>query len=300
MMTRIFCAAVLLAGTLVAATRPARAELNLYEWMSAAPVVLAGKAISEQGGLFEFQVVRTVRGTAPATPLILVDRKRANRDRISGERVLDLKGGRSYLLLLRLVEAKGNEEPVYALERGVDGAREIPAEGAPAVLEAASRLAGLQDGGEPFLSWPRFRALLEDPNPILIETSLDLFLKFDESDPATLPSVRPLLDHPRPAIRGRAATLISRILHRSPREAVPQGDLVWTELVGVARRDASVDVRSAAVTAIGEIPGERATRVLSEIASSDPDQAVRYTAQRLLVERRSAGRENSGQGGSSD
>ena len=61
-------------------------------------------------------------------------------------------------------------------------------------------------------------------------------------------------------------------------------------LIGSARRDESVAVRVAATEALGGFSGPAVRAILEEIAASDPDQAVRFAAEKLLYNRRQEAR----------
>jgi HEAT repeat protein len=127
--------------------------------------------------------------------------------------------------------------------------------------------------------------MIEETNPLLVETSLALFVKFRRADSSLLPSLRPLLDHPRDDFRTQAIVVIGQILERRGGVEGDDNSGLLAEIVGRARRDASVPVRAAATRALGAIRGPSMDEVLQEIARDDPEQAVRYEAERLLYER---------------
>ncbi len=56
------------------------------------------------------------------------------------------------------------------------------------------------------------------------------------------------------------------------------------ELIGVARRDDTVEPRVAATRALAAFGVARVETVLDEIAATDPDQNVRYSAEKILLE----------------
>ncbi len=263
------------------------APLDLYEWMAVAPIVVDGRVRADDGRYVEITVTAPIRGGPAAGALLKVDLKRVNRDREDGQHALKLEAGRDYLLLLsRLPDRMAGADPVYEVVRGVEGAREVPLEGAPALLDAAERLARIQDRKDENGSWHALREMLEETNPILLENSLDLHLKFERGDLELLPVLRPLLDHPRPDVRVRVATLVGQIVRRRRVPEIPDGEGLLGELYGRARADPAVPVRVAATAAFGGVVGRGPEEVLKEISRSDPDQAVRYEAERILYERR--------------
>ncbi len=270
----------------LAASPTFAAPMDFYEWVAPAPVVVAGQLRNDRGKYLEIEITDVLRGAARPGSQVMVDLKRANRDREEGRGALRIEEDRRYLLLLQRDGARSTAEvTVYGLVRGIDGARELPAEGSAALLDSLRRFVEIQDRKDEIAAWKSFREMLEETNPILLETSLDLFLKFRRGDLALLPVLRPLLDHPRPDLRARAARLIGQIVEHRDEKEVPDDAGVLAELFGRARRDDSVDVRVAATIALGGIGGRGPEEILREIARSDPEQEVRYQAQRLLYER---------------
>ena len=269
----------------IAAALPGRAETNLYEWVSAARLVVAARPERLEGRFVEIRVVRVLRGQSPGQ-VLWVDRREANRDRVSGEQALDLKWGRTYLLLLNPSEGQSRARApnAFVLARGVEGARMLPEEGEGAVLEAVDRLVHLQDSASSFLPWAELGRMLDDANPVLVETALELFLKFRQGSGELMPAARRLLDHPRAGVRRAAADLSATILARTP--DVDDRTGVFADLAAAARRDVAPEVRVAATAALGRLAGPDVRTLLEEIAREDPEQTVRYAAEKLLYERR--------------
>ena len=98
-------------------------------------------------------------------------------------------------------------------------------------------------------------------------------------------TIEPLLDHPRPAIRALSAELIGQLVERHGADPAETKD-IRTALMAHARRDSSVEVRVASTTSLGNFPDDETLVVLQEIADRDPEQAVRYAAEKLLFEKR--------------
>lgn len=265
---------------------PASAERswNLFEWIAVAPIVVVGEVLVDDQRYVELEIHRVLRGDLEAGTVIPVDLRYANRDRRDGRARLDLEKGRSYLALLSMRNrpTRRGDRP-YDVVRGTAGARAL-GEGSAAIVDAAAKMAVWQDRRDEPRLWKDLGNALADENPFLVETALDLFVKFERAHADLLPALRPLLDAPRPVFRAKAAALTGEAAARdatSPasREAV-------AALVALARRDDVVDVRIAATRALGLLHGRTPIEALREIARSDPDQTVRYEAQRILVERR--------------
>ena len=265
--------------------------LNLYEWLAVAPVVLSAENLGTYGKLAEFRVEAAHRGQAQAGSLIRVNVRRVNRDR---DRLVDeplrFDEGANYLLLVTPAAKQPADGPqVFEFVRGVRGARPVPSEGADVWREAVERFVALQDQKDDTVRWRAFDEMLESTNPILLETALEQLLKFQRGSLEDIPRLRPLLDHPEAAMRVRTARLLGLIVQRAEGHA-DGAATVEAELVGKARRDTSVVVRIAATEALHAFRGPTVEGVLEQIAREDPDQNVRYAAERLLYQRHPAGR----------
>jgi hypothetical protein len=278
---------VLGVSALVLALPAARAApLDLYEWIAPAPVVAAARIERDAGKLVEVELAEVFRGGLPQGTRLMIDLRRANREREEDRRSLRFEAERAYLVLLTRDGTRSSSGlPVFGLVRGIDGARELPAEGSPAVLDAIRRFVGVQDRKDEIAAWTSFRELLEEANPVLLENSLDLFLKFRRGDLPLLPVLRPLLAHPRADLRARTARLIGQIVEHRAESEIPDDDGILSEIYARARRDPSAEVRVAATAALGGIGGTGPEELLLEIARSDPEQEVRYEAEKLLFER---------------
>ena len=83
----------------------------------------------------------------------------------------------------------------------------------------------------------------------------------------------------------RALNIAAQIIERADDESLPEADLMRTEFIGRARRDDDPRVRSAAVDALAQLDLAGIDLLLEEIARDDPDQTVRYSAERRLLDR---------------
>lgn len=279
-------------AALLLAPGSAAAQPNLFEWLALAPVVAAGENLGTYGKYAEFRVDAFLRGEGVSPSVIRVNVRRANRDRNRqvDKEALRFDKGLSYLLLLTpAATRKPDAPPTFELVRGARGAREIPPEGGETLLAAVRRFIRIQDRNDDRLTWREMSAMIEETNPVLIQTALDQFLKFQRGDSGLLGSLRPLLDHPSPSTRERAALLIGQIVARNGTEPIPDGPVLQSELVAKARRDSAVSVRVAATRALNGFRGRTVAEILEEIARADPDQSVRYAAERLIYERRMPG-----------
>jgi hypothetical protein len=313
-MARTLGAATFAAIALIAiATSGARAETTRsdprmsFEWTLAAPVVVAGTSLGQDGRQFDMRVTNVLRGDLHVGQAIRVDVREANRER---DRILDPKAqrldqGNSYVLLLEPLpataeDAEKQKAPRFQLVRGVDGVFPLPAEGREVLLDAFERFIRIQDTHSEAVKWSALDEMLGETNPLLLSAALDQFLKFRRGTAAQAPALPPLLDHPQAEIREQAARLAGQILDRvePSTDPVPDEEELRLALVARARRDPTISVRVAATQAIGALGDPAAETVLREIAASDPEQAVRYAAQVLLLDRGAApAPAGTGQGG---
>ncbi|HZN56098.1 MAG TPA: HEAT repeat domain-containing protein [Candidatus Polarisedimenticolaceae bacterium] len=265
---------------------PEPAKLGLYEWMAVAPIVVAASVVSDDAKYIQAVTQTPVKGGVKPSEVVLVDLRTANRDRELGTRSLDLERGRAYLLLLKPSSRGKNEaHPVFDLVRGTRGAKPLPPEGAEATIAAAVQLADLQERKDDELLWAKLADFIEDTNPVLVDAALDLFVKFHRESAEMIPVVEPLLDHPSTEFRRRAVLLIGRILARPSGEAIPERAMIVAELTGRARRDGDVAVRREATVALAALGDGGVDETLRTISRDDPDQNVRFEAEKALFER---------------
>ena len=264
-------------------------NFNLYEWAAVAPVIVVGTSLGDNGRYHEITVEETLRGEEGwVGQRFRVNLRDANRDRDRDQHRYSLKltRGESYLMLLepRAVK-KSRALPTFDLARGVEGVRELPAEGREALLGAVEQFIQVQDLDDDRLVWHRLGLMLEETHPILVQTALDQFLKFRRGEAQHVESLRPLLDHPSHQLRERTARLIGQIVVHEPDDEIPDVRVLRNELVARALRDGNVSVRLAATVALVGFEDDGVVKILEEIAERDPDQNVRYTAEKSIYER---------------
>lgn len=267
-------------------------DRNLWEWMNVAPIVTLLEVREDDGGESFAEVERVFHGALEPRTTIALDVRGANRERPGGVPALSLREGGVYLALLEPARKRRAPEkkPLYRIVRGVNGVREIPGEGSLAWIEAAERIASIRGLENDLLVWEALGTLLADPNPILMRTGLDAHETFDRGDPALFPFLVPLLSHPAPDVRAEAAAVSGICLRRDPASAAEDsGREVVLRLIALARRDPDPAVRIAATRSLAEVRDPAVGRVLEEVASEDPEQNVRFEAERLLVGRQSGG-----------
>jgi hypothetical protein len=254
--------------------------------MAVAPTVIAGDILADDGRYIRASVRASVRGELVEGAIVLIDLKKANRDRDDRTPAAELSKGRGYLLLLRPSSRKTSEPyPLYDLVRAAAGVKAIPLEGSPALIDAAVRLGAVQARHDDDYLWATLPTFLEDGNPVLVDAALDLYVKFRRESINVIPAVQPLLEHPRPDFRQRAALLLGRALVRYRPAEVPERPELVAELTGRARRDEEPAVRREATAALAGLPDAGIDETLRAIARDDPDQNVRFEAEKSLSSR---------------
>jgi HEAT repeat protein len=265
---------------------PEPVHLGLYEWMATAPIVIAADVVADDGKFVQAVARAVIKGDLAVNALLLIDQRQANRDREEGVPALDLMKGRGYLLLLKAsTRKKSAPTPLFDLVRGTGGAKALPPEGSAAVIAAASRMAEVQERHSDEFLWTSLPDFLQDENPVLVDAALDLYVKFRRERVALAPIVQPLLEHPRPDFRRRAALLLGRVLVRADAADVADRPRLVAELTGRARRDDDVTVRREATSALAALPDAGIDETLRVIARDDPDQDVRFEAEKSIFER---------------
>ncbi len=264
-------------------------ELNYYEWTAVAPVVIAGKSLGENGRYIEFRVNRALRGPVEPGEIIRIDLKYANRNRRRSDyrHALKMPHGTDLIVVLENPQPARDGRRVFRMARGIRSVRELPLEAQQGVLDAVATFLEIQNYKNDKVTWKRMGQMLEATNPLVVRNALEQMFKFRRGTLDHLLSLRPLFDHPDPTIREQAARLAGQIVGRhGTDQVVPEEEALMAELIGVARRDDTVESRVAATQALAAFGVARVETVLDEIAATDPDQNVRYSAQKILLEYR--------------
>jgi len=263
---------------------------NLYEWSAVAPVVVTGTSLGEDGKHFDFKVLECFRGDIQAGDELRIDVRTSNRmrDRSLYPKAMRLDAGVDYVLLLEPLKGRGPKEPaMYGLERGLAGARELPLEGRDPLLDALRTFIRIQDVDSEELRWHLLGQEMDGNNVLVLGTALDLYIKFYRGEGDQVLELLPLLDHPQTELRALTAQLIGVIVDRHwGSGTIPEDEALRAELIARATRDDAIEVRVAATKALSHFPPEMVDEVLNQIADSEPDQQVRYTAELIRLEHR--------------
>ena len=172
----------------------------------------------------------------------------------------------------------------FEMVRNQYGRREIPAEGGDA-LRAAVRTFSAFAAAPADEHFGRLLHMLQDPNPIIATTALRQVRKHRITTAAELPIVLRFLRQGTEEERTTAAGILKDWLAASRRRERPleREEELLNLLVGAARTDESVRVRTAAVGALQAWATRAAVKTLEIIAADDPSQIVRFQAELGLL-----------------
>lgn len=226
----------------------------------------------------------TLRGEAPF-PKLRIDFRDLNLQ-LRGQELIVFTEGEEYVLFLEKPawrKPKESNRDIYTLFHGRRGRMLLPPEGLGVPLEAVREMAKLV-GRTPEDQVENFRALMIRPNPVLRQAILEELTRMRACSIADLGPLSTLARDPLPAIRAQALATIGVVLREPGDELAQEPRRIALELCRErARNDAAVAVRVEATRSLASwdrredvIPDLRA------IAAGDPDQAVRYEAERIL------------------
>jgi len=263
-------------------------ELNYYEWAAVADVVVGGTSLGENGRFIELRVNHVLRGAVDIGETIRIDLKDANKNRRRSDypHALKMPEETDFIVVLDSPRLTRSGERAFGLARGVRSVRELPVEAQQGLVDAVRMFVEIQNHKDDRVTWRLIGRMLEATNPLAVRNALEQMVKFRRGTLDHLFSLRPLFDHPDSAIREQAALLAGLIIERHGGLDVPEEAALMAELIGVARRDDDVEPRVAATQALAAFGVGRVVTVLDEIAASDPDQNVRYSAEKILLEYR--------------
>jgi hypothetical protein len=277
---------VALAGWLLAGVPAARAEiihLSLYDKPAESDLVVRGRVIRGDLPRADVAVEEVLKGLYDRPRLEIVFRLDNFSRKVWEDKVL-FHNGEPVLLFLKPFRKENGERPFadrFSLAHGSQGKVDLPAEGSAAILEAVRRFIRVQAGTDIEQTAQDLRAFLSDPNPLVVEAGLQQVRRLRLGVPQTADALLPILAHPVPDFRVEALRVLAQIFEDHPlREGkLANEDHLVSLVLGRAREDDDVEVRSQAVRTL-EARGKRdVLPALEQIARSDPDQQVRFLAE---------------------
>ena len=257
--------------------------LTLYQLLARAPIVIHGRIVNGDQRLAEVKVMENFRGTAPAETIRL-DFRELNLQ-TAGKGQVVFRDGEEYILFLERPDFRKpskKKEDILGLYHGREGFRKLPEEGAGEVIEAVRQLASVMNL-PPAEQAQALRQRAQQRNGVLQTTAMDELLRLQEGDRDDLDWLQRLVRDPDPAVRGRAAALMSRVFRDLPRGSAEQERPSLESVRERAHGDPDPAVRVASVQALGSWPDrDQVVPDLQAIGLADDSQDVRYEARRLL------------------
>lgn len=275
------------------------------------PYVVLATAI-RVGAKERFRIDRFFRGDGLG-PVVRIDARQANATRPVDAPPFEARRGESAIFVLEPARDYRDDLRGADILQPANGFRSkipVPAEGAPALLDAVERLVEYQDSENRGLVEARLVEWLEGRNPWLVDFAVDQAARFGLAGARWIPGLLALTRAADPWHRMRAVEALGAALERdrmrrsrrlrrqSPLAAEEADEALRTSreaIIRLARTDDDVRVRIAAVRAVPRSGHGEARRVLRAISREDADQEVRYEAAAGLqrLRERPAGRQGS-------
>ena len=276
-----------------AQTRSESTSLDLFQLIARSDLVVLVSIHNGSLRFAEVDVVEALKGTPPA-PRLRIDFRDFNFYRRPDEDMIVFPDGQKEILFLvpaRTPHKKKDIEKykdLFTLNRGRQGRITLPAEGPEIVLGAIRALEkiGRLDASSQIIA---LKEALDSPNPYLLESSLTEIERLRAADPSLLIRLVSFLGSVSPGLRGRSLRLIAQVFAAGPGSGEEPLDDQRTALLSVLERahnDADESVRVQAVVTVAAWPNRREVEGdLRGIAGTDRAQAVRYEAQKALLQR---------------
>ena len=274
-------------GAEVAGLAKGEAPPSLYELTARSDLVVLARVVSGSLKLAQVQVQEVYRGAVPAGTRLQIAFRDFNMTLRKEDRIVFDDGESELLFLVPEVDMEGRRkgEDRYTLFRGRFGRFQLPREGGDIYREAVREFAGLAALKDHRELFKRLKALLVNPNPVLVDAGLQEVLKLDLVDREMVPQILRFSQDAAPGRRIAAMRLAARLFAglRNKAEESELQDALLPPLVVLARNDPDEQVRVESVSALGAWGGEAVQETLREIADQEPAQTVRYQARVILL-----------------
>jgi hypothetical protein len=273
-------------------TGPKPTALDLFQLIARSDLVAL---VSVHDGSLKYaqvDVVEALKGTPPA-PRLRIDFRDFNFNRRPDEDMIVFPDNQKEILFLvpaRTPRKKKDIEKykdLFTLNRGRLGRITLPAEGPEIVLETIRTLEkiGRLDANSQITA---LKGALDSSNPFLLEESLAEIERLRAADPSLLNRLVSFLTSVSAALRERSLRLIAQVFAAERGSGDEHLDDARTALLAVLERahnDADEAVRVQAVVTVAAWPNRRDVEGdLQGIAGTDRAQAVRYEAQKALLQ----------------
>ncbi len=265
-------------------------DLNLFQMVARADLIVDVRILKGSLKYALVEVRAAIKGVPPDFQIRVAFRD-FNWSRPKGEPPIVFPDGqREILFLVPQTHEKPSEKnrDLYTLFRGGAGRITPAAEGPDPRVEATRRLVKIA-ALDAAAQVAALHGLIASDNPALRDTAMKEVTRLRAVDPSLYPVLTGVLSSPEAAMRADAIVLIRQMfltfgtgeglmLEEEP------GRIALARVLELARNDPAPVVRRAAVTALAAWPRRDETGSdLKTLATADPDQEVRYEAQRALL-----------------
>lgn len=272
--------------------------LTLYQKTARASLVVRARATSDSTRRPIMEVLRVFKGAYGKPRLVIVPFRREEVGEKMWLRPEVFRAGREYLLFLSPYDPFRDDDDfftedetppsagdgsLFVVLNAQRGVLELPAEGREALFQAVERFARITVMLDYDAQCRELRALLSEPNPIMVEAGLRQVAEYRLAQAADAEALVSLLDSSRPAFRSGAVKILGQ-LSAEPALGPQESQRIRGRIVSAALGDTVPQVRVEAVRALGRLGGDQARDLLARISRDDPDQEVRYLAEILLAE----------------
>jgi hypothetical protein len=275
-----------------APARAERIELDLYEKISLAPLVVRARLESAPQRLARMRVIEVIKGEYTAPSLDIVYRL-ANFERPYGQDKISFDEDEEFLLFLVPAEdwrGRRVDPHRYIMFKGPDGKVALPVEGRQVWIDAARRLAALSSLRESEELFAALAGLLREDNPVLLQVGLRQARKHRMVSEDLAAAVLALVRRADGPFRAEALELAAEMVEKPARGS--RSLSLRDHLVGIAAMIADEapepSVRRAAVRLLASDATPAARAKLQAISELDPSQDVRYEAALAVYRMRQA------------
>jgi len=268
-----------------------RDDLNLFQMVARSQVIVDVRILSGSLRYALVEIQETLKGS-PESDRLRVAFREFNWNRPKGEPPIEFPDGqREILFLVPYTGVKRTEKnrDLYALYRGEAGRVILAAEGSDPVAEAIRRLVRIA-ALDAAAQVAALKELIGSPNTALRGAGLREVARLRAVDPSLYAVLTTVLSSSETGARVDALGLV-RLMFGTfgtgegmlPEEQ--QGRIALVRVMEMARNDRAAAVRRAAVVAMAAWPQrDEIDPDLRNLAAQDPDQTVRYEAQRALLD----------------
>lgn len=265
-------------------------DLNLFQMVARADLIVDVIILKGSLKYALVEVRAAIKGFPPGSRIRVAFRD-YNWSRPKGEPPIVFPDGqREILFLVPQTHEKPSEKnrDLYTLFRGEAGRIVPAAEGPDPRVDATRRLVAIAalDAAAQVIA---LHELIASDNPTLRDTAMKEVTRLRAIDPSLYPVLTAVLFSTEATMRAEAIVLIRQMFlaFGTGKGLMPEeqpGRIALARVLDLARNDPAPVVRRAAVTALAAWPHREETGSdLRTLSTADPDQEVRYEAQRALL-----------------